>query len=552
MQIIDKNGHSFYRSWTPKRADYLAHFRIDIANMIKTHKPMNTISTGKFGMTFKTMYPIYDDGKFVGIIEMISHFNSIAKKLTAMDIEPIMILNKEYTKKIKKPFTGLYIGENYIANLNASPTLMKKIKNHGIEKFMKIKDFMLFEDYLVTTLPIPDINNNPMNYQVMFYKLDKLDETALNQYKINFLLVVMGLIGLITLVVFLIMNRSYVLQLSKKVQMRTADLEEQKIALKSLVDAYDKEVIFSKTDLKGIITHASDAFCEISGYSREELIGSPHNIIRHPDMPKTLFKGLWQELKKEHSVTAEVKNRKKDGDFYWTIAKFHMEYDKNGKHIGYSAVRTDITAQKEVEQLQQEIEETQKEVVFTMGAIGESRSKETGNHVKRVAEYSKLLALHYGLDEKEAEMLKQASPMHDIGKVAIPDAVLNKPGRFTDEEREIMNTHVALGYNMLNVSDRPLLQTAAIVAYQHHEKWDGTGYPNKIKGEDIHIYGRITALADVFDALGSDRVYKTAWSDEQIFKLFKEERAKQFDPKLIDIFFDNLDEFLRVRDRFKD
>ncbi len=202
--------------------------------------------------------------------------------------------------------------------------------------------------------------------------------------------------------------------------------------------------------------------------------------------------------------------------------------------------------------LKQEIEETQREVVFTMGAIGESRSKETGNHVKRVAEYSKLLALFYGLDEQEAEMLKQASPMHDIGKVAIPDAVLNKPARFTNEERVIMNTHAELGFQMLGTSKRPLLKMASIVAYEHHEKYDGTGYPRGIVGEDIHIYGRITALADVFDALGSDRVYKKAWEDEKIFTLFKEERGRHFDPRLIDIFFDNLDAFLSIRDRYRD
>ena len=203
-------------------------------------------------------------------------------------------------------------------------------------------------------------------------------------------------------------------------------------------------------------------------------------------------------------------------------------------------------------QLAQEVSDTQREVIFTMGAVGESRSKETGNHVKRVAEYSKILALASGLSIEEAELLKQASPMHDIGKVAIPDAVLNKPGRFNAQERKIMDTHATLGYNMIKNSERPLLKAASIVAYEHHERWDGTGYPNKLSGEDIHIYGRITALADVFDALGSDRVYKKSWDDEKILKLFKEERAKHFDPKLIDIFFENLDKFYEVRDKFKD
>jgi len=203
-------------------------------------------------------------------------------------------------------------------------------------------------------------------------------------------------------------------------------------------------------------------------------------------------------------------------------------------------------------QLTKEIEETQREVIFTMGAIGESRSKETGNHVKRVAEYSKLLALAYGLSKSDAELLKQASPMHDIGKVAIPDNILNKPGRFDENERYIMNKHAELGYNMIKNSERPLLQAAATVAYEHHEKWDGSGYPNQKSGEDIHIFARITALADVFDALGSDRVYKKAWSDDRIFSLLREERGKHFDPRLIDLFFENLEAICKVRDTFKD
>jgi len=206
----------------------------------------------------------------------------------------------------------------------------------------------------------------------------------------------------------------------------------------------------------------------------------------------------------------------------------------------------------EVESLQQEIEDTQKEVVFTLGSIAESRSKETGNHVRRVAEYTRLLALYSGLPPKEVEMLKQASPMHDIGKVAIPDAILNKAGKLDDAEFEVMKSHADLGYGMLNCSTRPLLKMAAILAYEHHEKYDGSGYPRGLKGEAIHIYGRITAIADVFDALGSNRCYKKAWSDEKIFALFREQSGKHFDPALIAIFFDHLDEFLAVREQLKD
>ncbi len=227
--------------------------------------------------------------------------------------------------------------------------------------------------------------------------------------------------------------------------------------------------------------------------------------------------------------------------------------------LNYIIILQDITAQKDFQQAVQEIEilnkdiiETQKEVIFRLGAIAEARSKETGMHVKRVAEYSYLLALYYGLDKEEAEILKQASPMHDIGKIGIPDDILNKPAKFTFEEFELMKSHSLLGYDMLKGSDKSILKVAAIVAHEHHEKYDGSGYPGGLKGEDIHVYGRITAIADVFDALGSDRCYKKAWDDERIFNLFKEEKGKHFEPKLVDIFFENLSEFIKIRDTFRD
>jgi HD-GYP domain-containing protein (c-di-GMP phosphodiesterase class II) len=202
--------------------------------------------------------------------------------------------------------------------------------------------------------------------------------------------------------------------------------------------------------------------------------------------------------------------------------------------------------------LHEEIVATQREIIFRMGEIGESRSKETGNHVKRVAEYSYILALGLGLSKDEAEKIRMASPMHDIGKVAIPDAVLKKPGKLTEEEYEIMKTHTTIGYNLLQGSNRELLRTAAHIAYEHHEKWDGTGYPRGLKGEEIHLYGRITAVADVFDALGSDRVYKKAWELDRIINLFREERGRHFDPKLVDVFMDELPRILEARDRYKD
>lgn len=202
--------------------------------------------------------------------------------------------------------------------------------------------------------------------------------------------------------------------------------------------------------------------------------------------------------------------------------------------------------------LLEEIMDTQKEIIFAMGEIGESRSKETGNHVRRVAQYSYILGLGLGMSEAEADRLRSASPMHDIGKVAIPDAILQKPGKLTNDEFDWMKKHAEIGYHLLRSSKRQLLQAAAIVALQHHEKWDGTGYPKGLKGEQIHIYGRITAIADVFDALGSERVYKPSWELERILSFMQEERGKHFDPLVVDVFFEQLPQLLEIRDRDAD
>ncbi|HNR29474.1 MAG TPA: response regulator [Candidatus Hydrogenedentes bacterium] len=200
--------------------------------------------------------------------------------------------------------------------------------------------------------------------------------------------------------------------------------------------------------------------------------------------------------------------------------------------------------------LLKDIEDAQREIVFTLGEIVETRSRETGNHVKRVAEYSKLLSRKSGLAIEEAEIIRLASPLHDVGKVGIPDAILNKPGKLTPEEFDVIKTHTTIGYDMLKVAKGRVLQSAAIIALHHHERFDGGGYPHGRRGKDIHIYGRITGIADVFDALGVERVYKPAWELDRILGYFREERGKQFDPDLTDVFFANLEEILAIRDAF--
>ncbi len=200
--------------------------------------------------------------------------------------------------------------------------------------------------------------------------------------------------------------------------------------------------------------------------------------------------------------------------------------------------------------LNDEIESTLRETVYTMGVIEEQRSKETANHTKRVALYSQLLAQEIGLSEEQVDLITAASPLHDIGKLGVPDAILFKPGLLDDDERKVMENHPGIGYEMLKHSQRDILIAAGTIAYQHHEKWDGTGYPRALKGEEIHIFGRIIAVSDVFDALFSERVYKESWPIEKVVGWMKEQRGMHFDPALIDIFLDNVDSFVAIYNQY--
>jgi len=202
--------------------------------------------------------------------------------------------------------------------------------------------------------------------------------------------------------------------------------------------------------------------------------------------------------------------------------------------------------------LLEEIDATQRELIHTLALIGENRSKETGNHVKRVAEYSYVLAELYGLDSQECDLVRDVAPLHDIGKIAIADGILHKPGALNSTEKLYMMTHPDLGHNMLKGSERRLFKAAAIVAHEHHEKYNGNGYPRQLKGREIHIFGRIVALADVFDALSSDRAYKKAWEYEKVLTYIEEQSGKHFDPKLVGLFLKNQNRFLEIKEKFKD
>ena len=202
--------------------------------------------------------------------------------------------------------------------------------------------------------------------------------------------------------------------------------------------------------------------------------------------------------------------------------------------------------------LRNEIEGTQRDMLYMLGESIETRSRETGQHVRRVAEYCRLIAIGLGLSERESEIIEIASPLHDFGKIGIPDRILNKPGKLDADDWEIMKTHASIGHELLNRSEREILKAASVIAGQHHEHWNGNGYPAGIKGNEIHIYARIAAIADVFDALGSKRCYKDAWPIEKIVDYLNQQRGNQFDPKIVDWVLDNMNKMIEVRRLYPD
>jgi len=337
---------------------------------------------------------------------------------------------------------------------------------------------------------------------------------------------------------------------SKELLIENNKFLDEALSLSKLYEyAIERSNLILRVSLDKQITYANESYCKISEYKKEELIGQPYSIIKHPDVKDYEITRMWKFVDEGNVWKGTLKNISKTGKTHYSVTTIVPIKNKEGKILEYMGIRQDIT---EVINLHKEIEDTQREVIYKMGEIAETRSPETGYHVRRVAEYTKLLAIKAGLPESEANLLKHASPMHDIGKVGIPDSILNKPGKLTEDEFEIMKDHAQLGYDLLKNSNRPMLQTSAIVASQHHEKYDGTGYPNGLKGREIHIYGRISAICDVFDALGSERSYKKAWEMDKILEFIREGSGTHFDPHLTNLFLDNIDEFLKIKEEHDD
>ncbi len=229
------------------------------------------------------------------------------------------------------------------------------------------------------------------------------------------------------------------------------------------------------------------------------------------------------------------------------VVPFHKEHERIIMSISSQAAVSIVNVQ-----LTEQLKSSYLDTIFRLSAAAEYRDKETANHIKRVSYYARMLAEKLGMDKEKCELIYWATPMHDIGKLGIPDAILQKPGLLTDEERKIMQYHTVIGAMILKGASSEVLAISRLISLSHHEKFDGTGYPQGIKGEKIPLEGRIVAIADVYDALSCKRCYKDAFPEEKVLSILKESSEKHFDPDLLKIFLDNMSSVNEIKDKYAD
>ncbi len=272
--------------------------------------------------------------------------------------------------------------------------------------------------------------------------------------------------------------------------------------------------------------------------------------VRHPDTPTLMVTANCdKELRHQAlDVVTDFLNKPVDSDEFRARVRNMLKLRTSHKKL---ADRNAWLAD-EVNKATQVIRAQAHETVICLAKAAERRDPETGAHILRMSHYSRLIARRLGLSTEQQEILLTAAPMHDIGKVAIPDMILLKAGKLDDAEMAVMRSHAFIGYQVLSVGTSPLLQAAAEIAYTHHEKFDGSGYPRGLKGEAIPLFGRIVAVADVFDALTSSRPYKTAWTVERARQLLIDGKGSHFDPACVDALLGEWDEALEIKQRFQD
>ena len=325
------------------------------------------------------------------------------------------------------------------------------------------------------------------------------------------------------------------------------DLNEQKHYLHEYERALELGTSLCVINTDGKIMSANQNFSNMLNYNSEELVGlSLCDLIQDCDD----FRDRVIKKVGEHGFSSRVIKVAGKGGFQRTLSTVIVGIrNEQGSIHSLMSLSHDIS---ETIQLNESIIENQKDLIYILGEVVENHSQETGLHIKRVALISELLALKYGLGEEYASMIKIASPLHDIGKIAIPDDILHKPDKLSTAEFQIMKKHAELGYQLLNKLDKPLIKMAATIAHEHHEYYNGCGYPAGLIGEHIAIEARIVSLVDVFDALSTRRIYKEPWTDEAIIDYLQENKGIQFDPELVELFLENFEEITRIRNLLRE
>ena len=325
--------------------------------------------------------------------------------------------------------------------------------------------------------------------------------------------------------------------------------------LQTVIDHAPLRIYVKDTDLRFLAINRVGA--ESTGRSPVELIGQTVDAFMSPDAIHVSQEGDRWVLTTGEAYVAEEEITMAGETHTLLTSKFPM-LDDDGAVWAVCGISADITAAKQAEKLQEELVRTQqraiselrtsrRETVERLARAIEVRDSETGGHVDRMARISGVLALGLGLGEEQAELISVAAPMHDVGKIGIADEILLQPGALSDAERSEMEKHTTIGHELLSGSDSDLLRLASSIALTHHERWDGGGYPRGLAGEEIPIEGRIVAVADVFDALLSDRPYRPAMDLDKTLEILREGRGSHFDERIVDHLLERVDEMLRLR-----
>lgn len=323
-----------------------------------------------------------------------------------------------------------------------------------------------------------------------------------------------------------------------------------------IIDMAPMPVYVKDEDFRYVFTNAQAD--NLAGLERGELLGHTDEEIMAAEA-LALTRTVDREILST-GTTYEAEETLEIGGAERTFrtVKFPL-LDEDGKATAVCGISTDVTSQKEALQLRDEMTATQKqaieelrssrlETVERLARAIELHDFSTGQHITRMAVITAFLARRLGLDAEFVELLREAAPMHDVGKIGTPEAILRKPGPLDDEERKEMERHTAVGHEIFAGSESQLLQIAATIALTHHERYDGTGYPHRLAGEEIPLAGRITAVADVFDALLSDRCYRPALAVDDAVAIIREGSGTHFDPQVADLLVGGLDEVLSLRE----